>query len=137
MRFPAGSDQIVEDPSTEGRTVSEIEWSPEHRKYSVSAGAASEVPIRTFFYPWWVAAVDGKRLGTRPGPDGVLLISVPPEQVTLNVDFREPGKSMVSGIVSIAGWLILVALAVLNQNRVVQNVGENLPRITADEAQIR
>jgi len=61
LKFPAGTDQIVEDPSIEGRTVSEIEWSPEHRKYSVSAGAASEVPIRTFFIlggslQWMVSA---------------------------------------------------------------------------------
>jgi hypothetical protein len=123
-KFPVGSDQIVEDPSAEDRTVREIEWSSEHRKYSVSAGAASEVPVRTFFYPWWVAAVDGKRLGTRPGPDGVLLISVPPEQVTLSLDFREPRRSLVFGIVSIVGWLTLLVLTMLERKPKVKITDE-------------
>jgi hypothetical protein len=70
--------------------------------------------------------VDGKRLDTRPGPDGVLLISVPPEKVTLSVDFREPRRSLVFGIVSIVGWLSLLVLAVLERKAKVKSADEEI-----------
>jgi len=44
-------------------------------------------------------------------PDGALLITVSPEQVTVSLDFVEPRRSLVSRVISIIGWLLLVVLA--------------------------
>jgi len=96
----------------EGRNVVQTGSAPEHRRYSVGPGSPTEGRVRTLYYPLWEASADGKRLFAKPAPDGALLISVPPEQVTVSLDFVEPRRSLVSGVISIIGWLLLVVLAV-------------------------
>jgi hypothetical protein len=96
------------------RQVAVNNWAPEHRRFEVSPGNASELRVRTFYYPHWVATSEGRVLPTRPDSDGALLISLPgnPTNATpVNLDFREPRRGQVSVALSAFGWLFIGFLA--------------------------
>jgi len=99
----------VEAPN---REVTVASWQPQHRQFSVAAGEATEVRVRTFYYPHWSATTNGKTLATRPAEDGALMISVPDSATTVNLDFREPSRTRVSGVMSFAGLLLIGGLAI-------------------------
>ena len=89
-------------------------WGPEHRSFEVSAGTASELRLRTFYYPLWVATSAGRVLSTRPDGDGALLISLPANHTLptpVNLDFREPLRARVAVGVSVFGWLFIGLMA--------------------------
>ena len=114
--FPIWARADVRKMSTEveanGRTVTMSSWNPEHRKFSVSAGPATEARVRTFYYPRWTATTEGGTLSTRPDKDGALLISLPPNATSIALDFREPRKTKISTTSSLSGLIIIAALAV-------------------------
>lgn len=96
----------------EARAVTVTSWQPQHRQFSVAAGAPTDVRVKTFYYPHWTATANGNVLPARPDADGALLISVPAEATTVDLDFREPSRTRVSGITSLAGLLFIGALAI-------------------------
>jgi hypothetical protein len=87
-------------------------WTPESRRFSVAAGNPTEARVRTFYYPHWTARSGGQRLNTRADKDGVLLVSLPAEAVTVDLVFEEPRRTHVSAAVSLAGVLFIGMLAV-------------------------
>ena len=95
-----------------GRAVTVNSWNPEHRKFSVAAGPATEARVRTFYYPHWTATSEAGVLATRPDKDGALLISLPQNATTVDLDFREPRKTKISTMSSLSGLIIIGALAV-------------------------
>jgi hypothetical protein len=95
-----------------GRTVTVSSWEPEHRKFSIGAGPATEVRVRTFYYPHWTATSEAETLRTRPDKDGALLISVPQDATSVELDFREPRKTKISTMSSLSGLIIVGMLAV-------------------------
>jgi uncharacterized membrane protein len=104
---PRIMDQPVEAP---GRDVHVTEWSAKRREFRIEAGALTEVRLRTFYYPYWKATAEGKKLTTRPANDGALLVSIPPTATTVKVEFVEPTSTYVAGALSILG---LLAIAIL------------------------
>jgi len=94
------------------RQVSVVDWQPEHRRLSVGAGEATEARIRTFYYPLWTANTKDGPLGIRPAPDGAMLVSVPAQAMTINLDFHEPPRVRQIRTVSLIGWLGIAALFV-------------------------
>jgi len=94
-----------------GRTVSVSSWRPEHRKFSVAAGPATEARVRTFYYPHWTARSEAGILPTRPDKDGALLISLPQNATSVELDFREPRKTKISTMSSLSGLIIIGMLA--------------------------
>jgi hypothetical protein len=94
------------------RAVNVAAWQPEHRRFSVAAGPATEARVRTFYYPHWTATSEAGTLPTRPDKDGALLISLPQNATSIALDFREPLKTKFSTITSLSGLIIIGALAV-------------------------
>lgn len=94
------------------RAVSVQSWTPESRRFSVAAGNATEARVRTFYYPHWTARSGNQRLPTRPDKEGVMLVSLPAEAVTVDLVFAEPRRTQVSSAVSLAGLLCIGVLAV-------------------------
>lgn len=77
------------DPN--GREVVSSNVSSHHRRFTIAAGPATEVRIRTYYYPLWQAIVTTAE-GTRPAPtrqaeDGSLMVSIPPESCELKLEF--------------------------------------------------
>ena len=114
--FPIWARRNVRKMTTEveaaDREVKVTSWQPEHRKFSVAAGPATEARIRTFYYPHWTATTEAGALPTRPDKDGALLISLPQNATSVELDFREPRKTKFSTISSLSGLIIIGALVV-------------------------
>ena len=94
-----------------GRAVNVSSWRPEHRKFSMTAGAATEARVRTFYYPHWVAKSATGVLPTRPDADGVLVISLPQDATSVELDFCEPRRTKFSTISSLGGLIVIGSLA--------------------------
>ena len=94
------------------RSVNIASWEPQHRKFSIAAGPATEIRIRTFYYPHWIATAGDKTLPARPDSDGALLIAVPENATDVSLDFREPPRTRISGVASCAGLFFIGALAI-------------------------
>ena len=93
------------------RSIKIDRWAPEDRVFEVSAGEPIEARIRTFFYPHWTAISDGHLLSTRPDKDGILLVSLPQDAASVHLVFREPPRTRVAGITSVAGCVLIGILA--------------------------
>ena len=103
--------KMTTEVEANSRTVTVNFWNPEHRKFSVAAGPATEARVRTFYYPHWTATSDTGILRTRPDQDGALLISLPQNATTVDLDFREPRKTKISTMSSLSGLIIIGMLA--------------------------
>ena len=103
--------KMTTEVEANGRTVTVSTWRPEHRKFSVAAGPATEARVRTFYYPHWTATSEAGNLPTRPDKDGALLISLPQNATTVDLDFREPRKTNISTMSSLSGLIIIGMLA--------------------------
>jgi 6-pyruvoyl-tetrahydropterin synthase related domain len=104
--------KMTTEVEADGRTVTVSSWNPEHRKFSVAAGPATEARVRTFYYPRWTATSEAGILPTRPDKDGALLISLPQDATSVALDFREPRKTKISTMSSLSGLIIIGMLAV-------------------------
>jgi uncharacterized membrane protein YfhO len=96
------------------RAVSVLEWVPERKVFSIEAGQETDVRLKTYYYPYWVAVANTQRLVTMPADDGALMVRVPDEKATISVTFTEPLSSYIAGSVSTLALLVIVLL-VLNQ----------------------
>jgi len=95
-----------------GRLVTINEWSDLHRTFQVAAGVPVEAMVRTFYYPHWIATAAGRVLPTRPDGQGTLVISLPAEAVSVQLDFQEPARTHIAGAASLAGWFLIGLLLV-------------------------
>jgi len=95
-----------------GREISLVAWNPEQRRFSVAAGPASEARVRTFYYPHWKATSNGQSLLTHPDADGALLIALPANTATIDLEFCEPVRTRRSNLVSLAGALLIGGFAI-------------------------
>lgn len=93
------------------RAVTVQSWTPESRRFSIGAGSATEARVKTFYYPHWTAKSSEQVLQTRPDKDGALLVSLPANAVTVDLDFMEPRRTQVSSYASLAGFMFIGALA--------------------------
>ncbi|HJT29522.1 MAG TPA: hypothetical protein VJ784_19065 [Pyrinomonadaceae bacterium] len=103
--------RMTTEVEANGRTVIVSSWNPEHRKFSVTAGPATEARVRTFYYPHWTATSEAGILPTRPDKDGALLITLPQDATSVALDFREPRKTKISTMSSVSGLIIIGMLA--------------------------
>lgn len=94
----------------ERRSLSVDSWEAERRAFRVGPGAPSEARVRTFYYPHWTATAGGHKLKLRPAEDGALLISLPAEEVAVELSFEEPLRTRAATSASIAGWSLITVL---------------------------
>ena len=92
------------------REVTVTNWQPEQRSFLVTAGVATEARIRSFYYPHWIARNETGILPTRADKDGALLISLPQQATSVELDFREPARTKFSTTASLSGLIILGGL---------------------------
>jgi hypothetical protein len=108
----AGTREMTTQVEVADRSVTVTSWQAEHREFSVAAGPATEARVRTFYYPHWVAKTEAGILRTLPDKDGALLISLPQDATSVQLDFREPRLTKISTISSLGGLIIIGTLAV-------------------------
>jgi len=89
------------------RVVELKSWLPENRSFRAGSGNASEARIRTFFYPHWRATANGQDLTTRADDQGLLVVALPPQAATVQIEFHEPTRTRVARAISIAGIVLI------------------------------
>jgi hypothetical protein len=94
------------------RAVRINEWNDLQRTFEVEPGPPTDARVSTFYYPHWTATANGQALSTSPAADGALLISLPPERVTVNLRFREPSRAKLSDVVSMISWTLLASFLI-------------------------
>ena len=97
------------------RAINLIEWDDTKRSFFVAAGAPVDARVATFYYPHWVATANGKNLQTHPAPDGALMITLPADSVTINLEFREPSRTKIADIFSIISWTLVASLLIFGR----------------------
>jgi uncharacterized membrane protein len=93
------------------RSITVDKWDPQNRAFKVSSGQPTEARIMTFYYPLWLATVNGNVLPTRADRDGALLISLPPQHATIELNFHEPVRFQFALAFSALGWMLIGFLA--------------------------
>ena len=89
------------------RVVTVLDWSAERKVFLVEPGQATDVRLKTYYYPYWQASANKVPLVTRPADDGALMIKVPSEKTTVEVKFGEPSSSYIAGTVSVVALLMI------------------------------
>jgi hypothetical protein len=96
------------------RNVSTGAWDAERRTFEVAAGRQTEARVRTLYYPHWRATAAGRALSVRAADDGALLISLPPEAVTVELEFQEPPRVRVASLLSALGAISICILLIFS-----------------------
>jgi len=99
------------------RSVKINSWESERREFEVSSGEATEARVRTFYYPHWQATALGRTLPVRAADDGALLISLPPDAVSVKLEFREPARVHFAAGLSALGVLSISTLFIFDRRR--------------------
>jgi hypothetical protein len=103
--------------AAQDRTTSIKSWEPEHRSFEIASGSATEVRVKTFYYPHWTATSEGQVLPTHAAEDGALLISLPQRAATINLDFKEPPRTRLAAILSVLGWFSIGCITVFLRSK--------------------
>lgn len=95
------------------RTVNISSWERERRTFEIGPGATEiEARVRTFYYPHWQATANGRALPVRAADDGALLVSLPADAVSVELEFREPARARVAAGASALGAILIGGLFV-------------------------
>lgn len=103
--------EVKEKILVENRQANVTDWQPEKRSFTVEAGTSSVARIATFYYPRWQATVNGAAVEIEKDENGVLLVPLPAERSTVEIEFREPPASRLASFVSLAVWLFIFLAA--------------------------
>ncbi|MBI3650114.1 MAG: glycosyltransferase family 39 protein [Acidobacteria bacterium] len=106
---PAMNDEV----EVAGRTITISSWQAEQRTFHLGAGQSGEARVRTYYYPHWRATANGEALATRPDADGILVIAVPQQAVTVELQFCEPRRVHFTNALSLLTWALLAASPLL------------------------
>lgn len=91
--------------------VSEISvWDRQHREISVRVDQPSELRLKTYHFPGWVARIDGQSVQISSDVDGAQVISIPPGRHKVETDFVNTAPRRLGAL---SFGLGLTAIAVL------------------------
>jgi 4-amino-4-deoxy-L-arabinose transferase-like glycosyltransferase len=107
------------DVIASGRDVTIKTWSPGERVFVVAPGAATTAMIKTWYYPRWMANVNGGAVEAHSDENGALTIDIPPDTADVSVRFVEPSYVRGAGIISLLAWIIVafIGAALLIKSR--------------------
>ena len=94
------------------RDVEILEWAAQERRFILADGAAGDVRVATFFYPYWHAAADGRDLEVRSDQTGAIILPVPEGRAEIDLRFEEPLHYTAAAYLSVITWLLMLGLAV-------------------------
>jgi len=92
-------------------------WEPERRIFQVSAGAATDARVQTFFYPHWQASAEGRALAIHPDQNGAMVIALPTEAATVTLEFHEPKRVTYAAGLTLVGWALIGGLLIKRRTR--------------------
>jgi hypothetical protein len=95
-----------------------LEWTPEHKLFTVEMSAPDTVELHLFNYPAWLAQVNGHPVSTQTRPDmGQMLVPVEAGTNRVQIDFIRTWDRTAGAWISLVALMILLLLAKLNQQK--------------------
>jgi len=104
-----------------GRSSRVDEWLPTKRTFSVDEGAAGPVSLSTFYYPHWIASIEGKPIETDVSNEGLILLQIPNQHVHVELNFVEPTHVRGSIWISTIAWFLVIGLLIFLYARNVKS----------------
>lgn len=113
-----------------GREVSINKWDRENREFEISAGPAVNARIKTFYYPYWRAELNGQPTEIEPAKDGAITFQTPSEATKVKLVFEEPRFTSAAFYTSAITWIILlfgfIVFTLRRKNQAEQKLTESL-----------
>jgi 4-amino-4-deoxy-L-arabinose transferase-like glycosyltransferase len=101
-----------------GDIVSITRWDPEHRELEVMVTAPDLLKVRTFYFPGWVARVDGEQAEITVGRRlGEIQIELEPGTHNVRLDFTNTTPRRVGEVMTVAASVLLCGLLLLARRR--------------------
>ncbi|MCA1641840.1 MAG: hypothetical protein LC785_07815 [Acidobacteria bacterium] len=93
-------------------------WQPREIALNVASGRGVVLDARQFYFPGWVARLDGHPLPLRPSsPDGLLRFPVPAGEHRVELTLTRTPPELAGRIVSSLSFVLLLACALLARRR--------------------
>ena len=96
------------------RHVELVEWTPTTRSFNVSGGESPTARVATFYYPNWIAIVNGRPAQLSSSSDGVINLTLPEGPAEIKLRFVEDGYTFYTSMISIISLGLLFAAAVFS-----------------------
>lgn len=119
------SAQVVITP--EARASEVTQWLPTHREVAMQLDQPSEVRLKTYYFPGWIAHIDGQTVPLSSDSDGVQVISVPSGMHKIETDFVNTPPRTAGGFVSGIGVLLIFGLGFAGRARRLRPAAEEGP----------
>jgi uncharacterized membrane protein len=108
-------------------------WATESKEFTVKPGNAQSVVVKSFYYPFWKATVNGQPVEPGMDENGVMTISIPAESSRVRLDFQEPQMYDAANAISLVTWLtVLCVFVVVYGLGYFRSVRRSLPRTEYD-----
>jgi len=91
-------------------SISVIDDSGRWQNYIVNASTQSTLTLRTYYFPGWVARLDGQSVEVTPSNEGNIQLLIEPGQHALTLSFEDTWPRTAGKLVSGAGLLALLIL---------------------------
>jgi hypothetical protein len=115
-----GVDKMSAKADAGTRPLTITAWEPERRTFQLGPGSETTVRVRTYLYPRWTAKADGRTLPVTANPDGLILISAPPEATDIQLVFEPPKRVRLFEVVTAISWMLIggaLLLAMIRRQR--------------------
>jgi hypothetical protein len=99
--------------ATTGRIVNSVDLKPTRKRFFVEAGEPGSATLATFYYPRWVATINGDSTEVSADENGLLSIALPPDAAAIDLHFREPDYVLYANTISVLTCLITIAFALI------------------------
>jgi uncharacterized membrane protein len=94
-------------------SVALIEDAGNKYSYAITASEPSTLKLRTYYFPGWVARINGRQLSIAPSKEGNIQLVVEPGKHTLTLSFEDTWPRRAGKIVSAISLLIALATRAL------------------------
>ena len=106
--------QIPDTPLTvtlpEGAATEVVRWEPLYREIGVNATGPTELRLKTYNFPGWVARVDGRETPIGMDKDGAQLIALEPGRHRVQVSFVSTPPRTAGSALTIFAFVIILGL---------------------------
>jgi hypothetical protein len=112
-----------EDVVANGRKVDIAGWELESKAFTVQAGEAMNVRVKSFYYPIWQATVNGQAVELGKDENGVITVPVSDAVSRVQLNFVEPESNIVAFWISAFTWLSpLIVLAFVYVRKLISSL---------------
>ncbi len=111
--------------SAGNRNIEIAKWTATEKEFHISEGEPSEIRIALFYHPNWKAFIDGKESEIKPDENGAILLSIPPENSDVKINFQETAAVQTGRWLSAAFWLCLLIFGLIASLKSLHSFRQN------------